>query len=193
MRQDKIEYGLLVESALRTVVRDVMARLMNGEVPPPHHFYITFRTNGGGVLIPDYLKARYPGEMTIVLQHQYWDLEVEEDHFAVTLSFNDRPERLVIPYEAIKVFADPGVEFGLQFTIEPEGSEESGDAANPLALPNRRGVTVSTSELETAATGADDGSASSVPSDSANGEAGEADSKSEDGAEIVSLDRFRKK
>ena len=121
MRRSQIDYGRLVENALRTVVRDVLDRLGREGAPPPHHFYITFRTHHPGVAIPEFLRDRYPTDMTIVLQHQFWDLAVDEDGFAVTLSFNDQMQRLRIPFAAIKVFADPGVEFGLQFTLEDDG------------------------------------------------------------------------
>ncbi len=120
MARGSIDYGRMVEQALRTVVRDVLRRLATEGLPPPHHFYITFRTSDPGVEMPDYLRERYPAEMTVVLQHQFWDLEVDEVGLSVTLSFNDVPQRLRIPFHAIKVFADPGAEFGLQFTLEPE-------------------------------------------------------------------------
>ncbi|MDF1585217.1 SspB family protein [Marinimicrococcus flavescens] len=120
MRRGQIDYGRLVEIALRSVVRDVLKRLGEDDLPPPHHFYVTFRTADPGVDIPEFLRERYPSEMTIVLQHQFWDLVVDEDGFAVTLSFNDAPQRLRVPYSALKVFADPGAEFGLQFTLEPD-------------------------------------------------------------------------
>lgn len=120
MRRGQIDYGQLVERALRRVVHDVLGRLAEEGLPAPHHFYITFRTTDPGVDIPEFLRERYPSEMTIVLQHQFWDLAVEDDGFAVTLTFNDVPQRLSVPYSAIKVFADPGAEFGLQFTLEPD-------------------------------------------------------------------------
>lgn len=176
MAGQEIVYGRLVEAALRTVVREVLGRLERHEVPEPHHFYITFRTGHPGIQMPDFLFARYPREMTIVLQHQYWDLESGEDGFGVTLSFNDKPERLIVPYEAIKVFADPGVEFGLQFTLETEDEEgverqpAATYATNTVQLPTKpRAVTSVDQE------GEDD------------------DEPPPDGAEIVTLDRFRKK
>ncbi len=175
MRRQTIDYGQLVEAALRTVVRDVLRRLADGDVPPPHHFYVTFRTDMPGVGIPDFLRSRYPTEMTIVLQHQFWDLEVEDDRFAVTLSFNDQPERLVVPFEALRVFADPGVEFGLQFTLGAEKEGEEGDGQVAPALPLA------------AKTGAKPRPVASEDEDSAESSA------SEGGAEIVTLDRFRKK
>ena len=104
MRRSRIDYGRLVESALRTVVREVLERLGKEGVSPPHHFYITFRTHHPGVAMPEFLRDRYPVDMTIVLQHQFWDLEVDEHAFAVTLSFNDQLHRMRIPFSAIKVF-----------------------------------------------------------------------------------------
>lgn len=168
MPQASVEYGRLVEKALRTVVREVLSRFAADGLPAPHHFYITFRTTDPGVEIAPFLHERYPSEMTIVLQYQYWDLEVDEDGFAVTLSFNETPQRLRIPFAAIKVFADPGAEFGLQFTIQDEhqvvplaATGRSGEAAD-AHLPDRPGE-------------------ESPPS------------PPEGGAEIVTLDRFRKK
>ena len=132
MRRSRIDYGRLVESALRTVVRDVLhaARPSEG-APAPHHFYITFRTRHPGVAIPEFLRDRYPVDMTIVLQHQFWDLTVDDEGFAVTLSFNDQMQRLRIPFAAIKVFADPGVEFGLQFTLDEDGDRRPGSRQAP--------------------------------------------------------------
>jgi uncharacterized protein len=166
MRRSRIDYGRLVESALRTVVRDVLERLGKEGAPSPHHFYITFRTRHPGVTIPDFLRERYPVDMTIVLQHQFWDLEVDEHGFAVTLSFNDHMQRLVIPFTAVKVFADPGVEFGLQFTLEEDGEPPTVEPVKLLGSAGR----------ETKAE--DEESADKVPPG---------------GAEIVTLDRFRKK
>lgn len=92
-----------------------MARVATDGLPGAHHFYVTFRTNYPGLIIPDSLRADYPEEMTIVLEHQFWDLEVKEDEFSVTLSFKNRPERLTIPFEAIGTFVDPSVKFGVEF------------------------------------------------------------------------------
>jgi len=114
-----LDYNLLVETALRGAVREAIKRVSEFGLPGNHHFYITFRTDQEGVDIPEYLHERYPEEMTIVLQHQYWGLEPGEDAFQVTLSFNKVPERLVVPYAAITAFADPSVQFGLQFRVAP--------------------------------------------------------------------------
>ncbi|HLT76917.1 MAG TPA: ClpXP protease specificity-enhancing factor SspB [Ferrovibrio sp.] len=114
-----LDYNQLVETALRGAVRDALRRVAEFGLPGNHHFYITFRTDQPGVDIPEYLRERYPEEMTIVLQHQYWGLEAREDEFQVTLSFNKVPERLIIPYAALTAFADPSVQFGLQFRVTP--------------------------------------------------------------------------
>jgi hypothetical protein len=113
--KDLFRYDKMVESALRGVVREALARTVASGLPGTHHFYITFQTKHPGTKIPDSLASQYPEDMTIVLEHQFWDLQIEEDHFAVTLSFQSRPERLIIPFEAITAFTDPSCKFGLQF------------------------------------------------------------------------------
>ena len=168
MRPSRIDYGRLVEEALRTVVRGVLIKAASEGISGPHHFYITFRTNHPGVGIPPFLHERYPVDMTIVLQHQYWDLEVGDAGFAVTLSFNGNPYRLTVPFEAIKVFADPGVEFGLQFTLGHDGEAEAEVTQlrpDPPPSPKLLGAP----------------------------EAEAAPERTDGGAEIVALDRFRKK
>lgn len=105
----------MVEHALRGVVKQAVEEVIENGLPGDHHFYITFITDFPGVNIPDYLTERYPGEMTIVLQFQFYDLEVDDEKMAVTLSFNNVPERLEIPLAAITIFADPSVNFALQF------------------------------------------------------------------------------
>lgn len=117
-----MDYNRLVDGALRTVVRQALRRVAREGLPGAHHFYISFRTGDPGVVIPEYLRAKYPDEMTIVLQHQYWGLEVGDDAFEVTLSFRKSPERLRIAYAALTGFLDPSVQFGLQFK-GPEGAE----------------------------------------------------------------------
>lgn len=112
----------MVEAALRGVVREALARAAAKGLPGAHHFYITFRTRFPGVALPDYLGQQYPDEMTVVLEHQFWDLDVSEACFSVTLSFQNKPERLVIPFDAITAFADPAVKFGLQFQETPDNS-----------------------------------------------------------------------
>ena len=115
MTEDQIHYTTLIDQAMRGVVRDVLKRTLVSGLPGEHHFYISFATNHPGTRISEQLKSRYPKEMTIVLQHQFWDFKVEEQYFTATLSFNGVPEKLVIPYAALTAFADPSVKFGLQF------------------------------------------------------------------------------
>ncbi|MGE0251813.1 MAG: SspB family protein [Dongiaceae bacterium] len=161
---EELEYEKLVEDALRGVVRAALRQVAKHGLPGAHHFYLTFRTDFDGVKLPDYLRQKYPGEMTIVLQHQFYDLEVVEEYFEVTLSFNSAPERLHIPFAAITGFADPAVKFGLQFH-SPEGFEEMEDD-----IPEGEDLPPLTKEGKAA-------------KDAAKG----------DGNNVVTLDQFRKK
>jgi hypothetical protein len=115
MAEDQIRYDVLTQEALRGVVRSVLEKIAKSGLPGDHHLYIAFDTCGPGVSVSDRLRDQYPDEMTIVLQHQFWDLEISQERFEVKLSFNNIPERLVIPFAAIKAFYDPSVQFGLQF------------------------------------------------------------------------------
>ena len=115
MTEDYLNYGELMEGALKSVVRSVLSTVAADGLSGTHHFYLTFRTGAAGVEIPDFLLSQFPDEMTIVLQHQFWDLEVGEDRFSVALSFNNTPAHLDIPYDALTAFVDPSVNFGLQF------------------------------------------------------------------------------
>jgi hypothetical protein len=127
MSREQLRYDKMVEDALRGVVRQSLAQVAKNGFPGNHHFYLTFRTGIPGVAIPDYLRSQYPEEMTIVLQYQFWGLEVGEDAFEVTLSFNKVHERLHIPFAALTGFVDPAVQFGLQF--KGEVSAEAARAA----------------------------------------------------------------
>jgi hypothetical protein len=120
---DQIRYDLLTQQALRGVVRDVLVDTAKKGLPGDHHFYISFDTTADGVRMSERLRAQYPNEMTIILQHQFWDLKVNEEGFEVGLSFGGVPERLAVPFEAIKGFFDPSVQFGLQFEEVVEGEE----------------------------------------------------------------------
>jgi uncharacterized protein len=141
MTEIKIDYESLAQDALRGVVRTVLSQVAQGEqLPGNHHFYISFGTTRDGVGISKRLKDQYPEEMTIVLQHRYWDLQVHDDRFEVSLTFNSIPERLVVPYSALKVFFDPSVPYGLQFDSAGAGppanlADRAGEAAD---LPHRR-------------------------------------------------------
>jgi hypothetical protein len=118
----------LTQEALRGVIRTVLADAAVKGLPGDHHFFITFDTRAEGVRISPRLKASYPDEMTVVLQHQFWDLLVGEEDFEVGLAFNGIPERLHIPLKAVKAFFDPSVRFGLQFTVEPDAGAAQDDA-----------------------------------------------------------------
>lgn len=114
-QEEAFRYDKMVEKALRGVVKQALKEVVDEGITDDHHFYITFFTDHAGVKVPSYLKERYPGEMTIVLQHQFYDLEVDDEKFTVMLSFNNVPERLTIPLAAVTIFADPSVNFALQF------------------------------------------------------------------------------
>lgn len=134
---DILRYDKMVEHALRGVVRQAVEEVMEDGLPGDHHFYITFMTDYPGVSIPDYLRDRYPGEMTIVLQYQFYDLKVDAERMSVTLSFNNKPENLVIPLGSITIFADPSVNFALQF--QPLGDDLDGPDIDPDDDPNGDG------------------------------------------------------
>ncbi|MBI3419151.1 MAG: hypothetical protein HY053_03355 [Proteobacteria bacterium] len=129
---EQLRYDLMVENALRRVVADTLKMVAEQGLPGSHHFYISFLTDYPGVQIPPYLHEQYPKEMTIVLQYQYYGLVVTPESFSVTLSFNNVKERLTIPLAAITTFADPSVNFALQFqTVEDEEDEEALGEAVP--------------------------------------------------------------
>jgi uncharacterized protein len=170
-----MRYDKMVETALRGVVREALEGAAKHGLPGTHHFYITFKTRFPGVGIADHLAARYPDEMTIVLEHQFWDLAVEDARFSVTLSFSNKPERLTIPFAAVTAFADPSVKFGLQF----QETEAPAEAAEPKK---------DAPKLRLAETGAKE---TNLPAASAEPTKAEEDKKS--GGEVVTLDQFRKK
>jgi uncharacterized protein len=124
MTEDLIRYDILTQEALRGVVRKVLTEVSKAGLPGNHHFFISFASQAPGVRLPARLVERYPAEMTIVLQNQFWDLRVTDTTFEVGLSFDDRPETLVIPFAAILGFFDPSVEFGLKFAVDADLDEE---------------------------------------------------------------------
>lgn len=136
-----INYGSLMHQAMRGLIRTVLEDVQRDGLPGDHHFFITFDTGHPDVEIADWLSDRYPGEMTVVMQHWFDNLDVGEDGFAVTLNFGDAPERLYIPFDAILTFVDPSVEFGLRFeSMEGEGPEDGAlvPAARPVREPKER-------------------------------------------------------
>ena len=134
-----INYGSLMHQAMRGLIRSVLEGVRTGGLPGEHHFFITFDTGHPDVEIADWLSDRYPGEMTVVMQHWFDNLVVTEDGFAVTLNFGDAPERLYIPFDAILTFVDPSVEFGLRFeSTDSEDAEEGDVVPSPLASKDRK-------------------------------------------------------
>ena len=122
MSTDLIRYDLLVQDALRAVVRRVLADAARTGLPGDHHFNIAFKTQAPGVVVPPAIRPRFPDEMSIILQHEFWDLVVTQEAFEVSLNFSRKPERLTMPFDAITGFTDPSVPFG--FKLEPRVSEE---------------------------------------------------------------------
>jgi len=190
MPTDHIRYDILAQQALRGVVRTVLVDVAKKGLPGEHHFKITFNTAAPGVRLSDRMRAQYPEAMTIVLQHQFWDLSVGEDGFEVGLSFGGVPERLVVPFDSIIAFYDPAVQFGFQFeAIEaetgahgeaartPESASEKSSAPPPQSLPA--------------------GESDTVPAPNAGKPQGAPEpptgTDGAGGGEVVRLDRFRKK
>ncbi len=170
MATDHIRYDVLARDALRGVLRRVLSDAAAHGLPGEHHFFITFLSKDEGVKLSPRLLAQYPEEMTVILQHQFWDLVVSDDRFEVGLSFGGVPERLVVPFSAIKSFFDPSVQFGLKF----EPSDVAAEAPkNAPAAPAP--------------------SAGMVPAPLPATETSEEPAKPSEGAEVVRLDRFRKK
>lgn len=133
MKNRSLDYDAYIQKALRQVVHDILADVAAHGLPGDHHFYITFATNHPWVEIPPHLKEDYPDEMVIVLQHEFWDLEVKHDSFSVTLCFDDIDERITIPFMALLNFVDPSVKFGLQFCPTFETTSEPPPAEQPSA------------------------------------------------------------
>src|SRR5260221_10044217 len=179
MATDHIRYDVLARDALRGVLRRVLTDAAEHGLPGEHHFFIPFVSTADGVKLSPRLLAQYPEEMTIILQHQFWDLVVTEDRFEVGLSFGGIPERLVVPFAAIKSFLDPSVQFGLQF--EPSDAAAETPTANLPAAPAASALTVPAPAAS--AEGKDESQ------DDSKGES----AKPSEGAEVVRLDRFRKK
>ena len=134
MAQDLFAYDKMVETALRDVARQALAIAARDGLPGDHHFYVGFCTSAPGVVLPPQLLAKYPEEMTIVLEHQFWGLEVGAEAFSVTLSFSSRSERLTIPFAAITSFADPSVNFALEFAGPPAPPSAVGSLPAPTVL-----------------------------------------------------------
>jgi hypothetical protein len=191
MAVDHIRYDILAQEALRGLVRTVLADAAAHGLPGDHHFYISFDTRAEGVRLSPRMLAQYPQEMTVVLQHQFWDLVVTEDGFEVGLSFGGIAERLVIPFAAIKGFADPSVQFGLQFEdIEGSEAESAPPERAPAATAKRPRKPA---EHKRTGDGAAAANALPAPANPPSASPGEGPDKPSGSAEVVRLDRFRKK
>ena len=166
MPEDLMRYDQLAQNALRGVVRDALRIVERTGLPGEHHFYIAFDTKHPGVNIGERLAARYPREMTIVIQHQFYGLAVTEDRFEIELSFDNIPEKLIVPFEAVKGFLDPSVQFGLQFETMAQPAAAKSEKTN-----SKTGAAAPSGEAE------------KKPESAPQGEA----------PKIVSLDSFRKK
>ncbi len=131
------DYDGMVHDALLNIVRDTLRHVEKDGLPGENHFYITFRTDRPDVEIPEELKATHPEEITVVLQHQFWDLKVSDDHFEVMLSFQDRYEKVSVPFSALISFLDPSANFGLQFIpdLTPPDGHDEGEATNSRPTP----------------------------------------------------------
>ncbi len=184
---DRFHYDALVDDALRSVVRRVLTQVAETGLPGSHHFYISFRSNDPGVELPEYLRAKYPEEMTIVLQHQYWDLILREDDFEVTVSFNKQQERIKVPFAALSAFVDPSVRFGLQFDRRDKATgekvsadkPEGASAPTPLPVPEKRPAAPAPEGQETQTEGEATTAEAPKPEDAT--------------SKVVKLDSFRKK
>ena len=179
MAEDLIRYDILAQDALRGVIRKVLSEVARTGLPGEHHFFINIATQAPGVRISSRLLAQYPQEITVVLQHQYWDLTVSEQSFEVGLSFNGIPERLLVPFTAIKGFLDPSVQFELRFEVAerpvadiPADDDQPAEATAPVPI----GAAKAKPAAAPAADGEDEDAAEAAPV-----------------AEVVSLDAFRKK
>jgi len=205
MADDLIRYDLLVQDALRGVVRKVLSDAAQNGLMGEHHFYVSFRTEAPGVRISQALRDKYPQDMTIVLQHQFWDLNVTEHAFEVGLSFSGVPERLLVPFDALSGFFDPSVQFGLKFDLGEVGNDLPAEPEAPVAKNGPRGAASEPGEVKPkTGTGLATIGATGVPTVlPAAAQGGKTDDKAsrptakkdgEEGtAEVVSLDAFRKK
>jgi hypothetical protein len=199
MPVDHIRYDLLMQDALRSVLRVVLTDVAVKGLPGEHHFYVTFDTRADGVRLSARLKASYPEEMTIVLQHQFRDLAVGEDGFDVGLAFNGIPERLHIPFRAIKAFMDPSVQFGLQFAVDSDAAQgpDTAQGVRADAAAETRAEAGKPALVEKPVPAhparADKPHPRKEPAPPAGPASSLQPAKDEASAEVVRLDRFRKK
>jgi len=184
MADDHIRYDILAQDALRGVMRKVLAEVARTGLPGNHHFFITFLTTAPGVRISSRLRERYPEQMTIVLQFQYWDLKVTDTGFEVGLSFSDVPEKLEVPFAAVRGFYDPSVNFELEFDVKPEPALQPAAETPPPRKPE-------TPVAKAPAAGSKKSESRSKAEPAPKPVAPAADGAKS--ADVVSLDSFRKK
>ena len=197
--EDLIRYDVLTQEALRDVIRKVLEEVASSGLPGEHHFFITFRTDHPSVRLSARMRERYPEEMTIVIQHSFWDLKITDTYFEIDLSFDDILERLRVPFSSLKGFFDPHVKFGVQFDadyleaangdveVTIESSDDDGEVENLPQVAQRRDMTKAEKKQpakKKSAPPAEEKSKDTVK---------DVPEESAEGAEIVSLDQFRKK
>jgi len=184
MAEDHIRYDILAQEAMRSVMRKVLEETARSGLPGDHHFFITFDPSYPGVRLSRRMLERYPDEMTIVIQHMFWDLEVGETAFEIDLSFDDIRERLRVPYGAIRGFFDPSVKFGLQFDVPASGREKTVADAKTKASSVVPAVKANRSEQQRNGAG---------KSKTAKPDKGKSEPGKPEAAQVVSLDSFRRK
>jgi hypothetical protein len=194
MAVDYIRYDILAQEALRGMVRTVLADAAAKGLPGEHHFFITFDTRAEGVRLSPRLRAQHPTDMTIVLQHQFWDLTVTDEGFGVGLSFNGIPESLMVPWSAITDFVDPSVQFGLKFAVISEAEKDAAEEPPPALQSPTTGANLGETprpparhEIKPVAAGTQEASTDLAATE------GPQPQTPEGGGEVVRLDRFRKK
>ncbi|MEJ0094243.1 MAG: ClpXP protease specificity-enhancing factor SspB [Methylocella sp.] len=194
MAIDLIRYDVLVQDAMRGVVRKVLGDMARDGLAGEHHFYITFRTHARGVRLSTRMREIYPDEMTIILQHQFWDLNVTDQAFEVGLSFKNIPEMLLIPFDALTRFSDPAVGFDLKFEIEDEAETSANDAGKPLG-PTLASVTSDAPQplRPPALSSVETAKPRNEPAPASAAETAGDDSPPEPNDKVVSIDAFRKK
>ena len=197
MSKDLIRYDLLVQDALKGVVRKVVGDAVKDGLPGDHHFYVSFRTDFPGVRLSPRLREKYPEDMTIVLQHQFWDLSITEQHLEVGLSFSGVPERLFIPLDAVTGFFDPSVQFGLKFEIHGKDAPASEDkpvkSNAAVELPRKPTLPVARTAPKVPSKQGKPAGESEKAKGAKAAKAEPGKDKDDAGAEVVSLDAFRKK
>ncbi|WP_063293882.1 SspB family protein [Pseudovibrio sp. Ad5] len=202
MAEDLIRYDIIIQDALRNAVRKILVEVNRAGLPGEHHFYIAFETTAPGVKISNRLRERYPKEMTIVLQHQFWDLQITEHAFEVGLSFGGVPEHLYVPFSAIKGFFDPSVQFALEFEPGKTGeelpaefriAERDLDSVEEFHARLESAVEQDEKEEANAATSETEETASDSEEEKEKTDSDETSKDDNGSAQVVSLDAFRKK